>query len=386
MFVGWHKDRQTDRQTDRQGITPYCKPRLSLHLTNTANASGNSNVRKTVNKPNRNIPVSIFVLFFLAVMPLIARAQNSSTEDFNKFSFSITNRIMDDGIIQDVGLGMEYTNVLSWEFRIRRTKTEKNEEFEGLQDSLNAAGSDIYEVFLIPVKYSFFNTQSAKVWAGIGGYYYDEKLKEKGFFNMPQLTSLGMEPLNSYTNKFSMRTLGPILDVGAAYRDSNWFNVTLSAGVVPVFATWAKQKVSIVPLMAERADNSQSNSGSPYLYCDLNWTLSLPQLKALFRNEVTPSDWKIGFSLLFDYYRLQFETLDFDYDGSRFNWYIPERKVTTRSLKLEGMLLIPLGGVHLQIGAGRIFDSVKVDSGAAIRGNKNYFYIGAGSLNFKSLR
>ena len=287
---------------------------------------------------------------------------------------------MNDGSIQEGGLGINYSYDLSGELRIRRTKTEKNEEFGGLEDSLNAANSEIYEVFFLPLKYSLMNTQSAKTWFGIGGYYYDESLKEKGFFNMPELeTVLGLERVNSYKNKFSMKTLGPIIGAGATLRDSNWFNVTLSAGVVPIFATFAKQKVSIVPLMHPNdADNSQKHWGSPYIYCDLSTMLSLPKLNG------NPSDWKIAFSLLFDYTHLQFESLYFDYDRNKgqFDWDIPEEEVATRSIKLEVALLIPLGGMHLQIGAGRMFDSIKYESEPARRSDKNYFNISARLIQF----
>jgi hypothetical protein len=261
--------------------------------------------------------------------------------------------------------------------QIRRTKTETNEEFASVKDSLNAATSDIYEVFFLPLKYSLINTQSAKTWFGIGGYYCDEKLKEKGFFDMPELQQkYGMEPVNSYRNEFSMRTLGPILGAGAILRDSSWFNVTFSAGIVPIFATWAKQKTSIVPLMGlNDADHSQNHWGSPYMYCDLSTMISLPKLNG------NPSDWKIAFSLLFDYTRLKFETLDFKYHGS-FNWYIPESEVVTRSVKLEAALLLPLGGMHLQIGAGRMFDSIKYESEPARRSDKNYFNISARLIQF----
>ena len=313
------------------------------------------------------------------MIPVRANAKDNYAYDLNTeiFSFFLTNKIMNDGSIQEGGLGINYSDAFSGELRIRHTKTEMNEEFGGLEDSLNAASSDIYEVFFLPLKYHLINTQSVKTWLGIGGYYYDEKLNEKGFFNMPELGNIGLEPVNSYKNEFSMRTLGPILDAGVTYRDSNWVNVTLSVGVVPIFATWTKQKTSIVPLMShDSADNSQNHWGSPYLYCDLNWMLSLPKLNA------TPSDWKIALSILFDYSRLQFKDSDFTYDSTRFNWYFPEREVVTRSFKLEAALLIPLGEMYLQIGLGRIFDSIKVDSGAAIRSDKNYFNIAARVIQF----
>jgi hypothetical protein len=56
--------------------------------------------------------------------------------------------------------------------------------------------------------------------------------------------------------------------------------------------------------------------------------------------------------------------------------------VDTQSFKIEGALLIPVGGMHLQIGGGRIFDAMNVDSGSVIRREKNYLNISGKILNF----
>jgi hypothetical protein len=321
---------------------------------------------------------------FAIITPFIVTAQEKEpTNDFGvnigKFSFFLTNRIMEDGSIQDIGLGWNYTDIFSADLRLRLTTVEKNEEFEGVEDSLNAVKQKIFEVFLLPFEYTPIKTSSVKLSTGVGVYYYNEALNEKGFFNMPELEALGKERVNSYTNEFNLQTLGPVLDVGFSFLGSQWFKASLSAGTVPIFLTWAEQKVSIVPLLdPNRADNSQNHWGSPYLYADLSATVSLPRL--LKSSE--PSNLKLWFSMSFDYSRLQYEILDFKFDGGNFGWYTPEREVVSQSFKIEGALLIPLGGMHLQIGAGRIFDSITVDSGSAIQQERNYVNISGRVINF----
>ncbi|MDR0302798.1 MAG: hypothetical protein LBI04_10875 [Treponema sp.] len=286
---------------------------------------------------------------------------------------------MDDGSIQDGGLGWNYAGAFSANLRVKFTSIEKNEEFASVADSLNAVKQKIYEVYFLPLEFAPVKTASAKLWFGIGGYYYNETLSEKGFFNMPELELLSMERVNSYTNEFSMQTLGPLVDAGFTFRGSEWFKASLSAGAVPVFLTWAEQSVSIVPLLdPDHADYSQSHWGSPYLYGDLSGIISIPR----FKQPLEPSGWKLWFSFLFDYSSLQYEVLDFKYESSKFNWYTPERTVVSRSFKIEGALLIPISGMHLQIGGGRIFDSMTVDTGSAIKHEKNYLNISGKIINF----
>ena len=267
-------------------------------------------------------------------------------------------------------MGWNYSNIFSGNLRVRWTKTEKNEEFEGVADSLNAVNQNILEFFLLPFEYVPVKTAASKIWLGIGGYFYNEILKEKGFFNMSELEVLGKETVNSYTNEFRMWTLGPVLDLGYTFHGWEWLNVSVSAGVVPIFATWAKQNVSIVPLLGtDKAEYSQSHSGSPYLYADLSGMISLPG------RSLNPSNWKLWFSLLYDYSNLRYELLDFKFDGSDFNWYNRETTVRYQSFKIEGALLIPIGGMHLQIGGGRVFDSMTFDSGPAVDRGRNYLNI-----------
>lgn len=327
--------------------------------------------------------IHFIFLFFLIITVYVTAEDNELKNDLDinlgRFSFFLTTKTMEDGSIQDGGLGWNYTDVFSANLRLRYTTVEKNEEFEGVEDSLNAVKQKIYEVFLLPFVYTPVKTPSVKLLSGVGAYYYNEKLNEKGFFNMPELEALGKERVNSYENEFTLQTLGPLLDIRFSFLGSKWFKPSLSAGAVPVFKTWAEQQVSIVPLLdPNRADYSQNHWGSPYLYADLSVVIYLPKpVKPL-----EPSKWSLWFSMSFDYSRLQYEVLDFKYEGGDFNWYTPERTVVSKSFKIEGALLIPLGGMHLQVGVGRIFDSITADSDSAIRQEKNYVNISGRIINF----
>jgi len=332
--------------------------------------------------------LAVFLLFFAAFAPVgtgVFAQDNEKPKDeteptnisIGRFSFFMAAKILEDGSIQDGGISWNYSDSFSGELRGRWARTEKNEEFEGVQDSLNAASQETVEIFLLPLEYAPFSTDEVKLWAGIGGYYYNEKLKEKGFFNMIELDLLGLEKVNSYKNEFSMNMLGPLIDLGFTYRGSKWFKASLSGGISPIFATWAKQSVSIIPLLEpDNADYSQNHFGSPYIYMDLSGTICLPKITAMIKKQsAEPSDWKAWVSLLYDYSRLQYEVLDFIYDGNKFSWYTPEQTVKNQSFKLEGALMIPLGAMYFQIGAGRIFDSITADSGSALKHEKNYLIL-----------
>jgi hypothetical protein len=274
---------------------------------------------------------------------------------------------MEDGSITDVSFGYRYTEDFAGELRLRKSEETKNEEFGNVEASLNAVRSTVYEVFLLPFELRS-DISGVLLRLGAGLYYYDETLKEKGFFDMAALSAMGKASVNSYTNDFSLRLTGPLIEAGFAWSEPDWFGISVSGGASPVFFAGTKQKVSIVPLMSpERAEYSRNSSGSPYLYADLSLHI--------FRY--------ISVSCVCDYTRLKYKILDFTYDGSNFIWYTPDREVTAQSFRLEGALRIPLGaGMYAEIGGGRIFDSVKLDSGSAVRTDTNYITVSGRKFNF----
>jgi hypothetical protein len=268
---------------------------------------------------------------------------------------------MKDGSITDIGLGLAYTKTWSGKIWFRNTTVSKNEELQDVADSLNAVNENVLEVFFLPAQYFFIKTPQVRLWAGGGLYYEYDRLDEKGFFNMPELETLtpSRERVNSYTNEFSMHIIGPLIDAGIDY-DAQWFDVSLSAGLVPVFFLNSAQKTAMVPLLDPHyAEYDQNTGGSPYFY------LSLDSVVFKYVNLV----------LLYDFTRLHYKVLDFD---SSLNWINPEREMVIQSFKVEVSALMPLGGnMHAQIGYGFTFDSTRVDSGTPVNGNNHYLILTA---------
>jgi hypothetical protein len=293
------------------------------------------------------------------VVPVLSFAQNQFL-DSGRFSFSLSPKVLKDGSITDLSFGYEYTEKFGGELRFRYSTMAKNEQFdETVPDSLNAIDESSLEVFLLPFEYFFLKKPQAKFWTGIGGYYNYRVLNEKGYFNMSALEALNKEKVNSYANDFSMHVVGPDIETGFTYRAA-WLNVSVHAGIVPVFYLIANQKMTITPLMEPgHANYSQQTSGSPYFYADLT--------VILFKY--------ISLSFLYDFSRLNYKVIDFDSD---LNWYNPERTAITQSLKIEASLLIPLQGpVYTQIGYGHTFDSTQLDSASPAETSRQYLILAA---------
>jgi hypothetical protein len=291
---------------------------------------------------------------FIAGMPAALSSQNRYF-DISRFSFFLTPKVLRDGSIIELGFGYEYTERTAGELRLRFSSEAKNEQFsEAVPDSLNVIDEKSFEISLMPYEYYFVKTPRTKFQAGLGIYYRYEALDEKGYFNMPALEALGKEKVNSFSNDFSMHTLGPGIEAGFVHR-ADRLDLSVRGGVVPFYLLKTRQKMGIVPLMEPNyADFSRDTWGSPYFYADVGFTL--------FRY--------VSLALLYDFSRLQYDVIDFD---DNLNWYNPGRTVITQSLKTEASLLIPLqGSVYTQIGGGYTLDSVQLDSASAIRRNRPY--------------
>jgi hypothetical protein len=296
------------------------------------------------------------IIGILAVfVPAGAFPQNQHF-DFGRFSLFSSSKILKDGFDTDLGLGYAYTGHFSGELRLRFSGESKIEKFdENVSDSLNAMSKNAFTLFLMPLEYFFVKNTNARFHAGLGAYYQYETLSEKGYFNMPALEALGKEKVNSFSNDFSTHTLGPNIEAGFAYKTA-WLDVSVRAGVVPVFWLYTNQQMRIDPLMEPNyADYSKNTWGSPFVYGDLN---------------VIFFDF-ISLALLYDFSRLKYNVIDFD---SNLQWYNPERTVISQSLKLEASLLILLpSSVYTQIGYGHAFDTVQLDSGEPVGNGKHYF-------------
>jgi hypothetical protein len=296
-----------------------------------------------------------------------SQTRNLSLGDF---SFFLSPKILKDGSITDLGFGLRYSGDWSGELRLRNTITSKNEELSGVADSLNAVNENILEVFFLPLQYTFLQTGKTRLRAEFGAYYKYDKLEEKGFFNMPELETLTppRERVNSYTNEFSMHLGGPLAGFGFAHSIDlsgegrpAWlgFDVDLSAGIVPVFLLGASQKMGMVPLLDPHyAEHDQTVWGAPYWYATVDVTL--------FK--------VINLALLYDFARLQYHAIDFD---ANLNWITAERTIAAESFKIETSLLIPLGGMKVQLGYGYTFDSLRYDDESPNRSNRHYIILTA---------
>jgi len=304
------------------------------------------------------------LLFCIAVIPFYVCAENQIV-DLGRFNFSLSPKILKDGSITDIGLGIMYTDTLGGELRFRNTNISKNEELLGVSDSLNAVTENSFELFILPIKYYVYKTASFRLWSGAGLYYNFNTLAEKGFFNMPALETMNppRERVNSYTNNFSMHLLGPLADIGISYT-ADWFNVAFSGGIIPVFFLHSSQEISIVPLLdPNHAEFSQDTWGSPHFYVSLD--------SILFKY--------VNLVLLYDFAKLHYRTLDFN---DNLKWITPERSIATQSFKIEASVLLPMGGnMRGQIGYGYTFDTTRIDAGVTISGNRQYLILTAKKIN-----
>ena len=265
-----------------------------------------------------------FFLFFIVFKPTSTYSQNWSS-DFGNMFLSVSPRILENGSITDISLGYHYTEKYFGELHFRFFNQDKNEEFdiEGVKDSLNLHSEKNIDVFLLPLERFFLKTQTTRLKVGIGIYYNYNTLIEKGYFNMPLLETLGKERVNSYTNDFSMHTLGLLFDAGFA-NYTKYLEISGNAGIVPFFYFFSKQKMGMIPLLDPYfAEYSQNNFGSPYIYTDLNIVL----LKYFSIN------------FFYEFSRLEYKVIDFDDD---LKWYNPSQIVYSNTFKCETSLLIPI--------------------------------------------
>jgi len=301
------------------------------------------------------------VLAFL-LLPTFAHAQNTSF-DFGNFSFSLTPRILKDGSITDLSLAMFYSDSFGAGIRFRSTQIAKNEEITGADDSLNAIKETIYEVFALPFQYRFVKDK-LRLTTGAGLYYEYDKLDEKGFFTLNDLEKMGLERVNAYKNDFTMHLVGPLLDAGIFY-NSKWFDIGLTAGVVPVFHVNFAQKLRIDPLMNPAAANLSENTwGGPYFY------LSIDSIMFKYFNA----------TFFYNYAKLTKQIIDFD---DNLDWIYPEQSVITQSIMIEVSALLPMGsGISIQAGYGYLHNFIGMDSSPVIQEGKHYLILSTKKTSF----
>jgi len=308
---------------------------------------------------------TVLLIFFL--LPCFVYSESNSL-DMENANFFLDSKIMEDGFITSIGLGLNYNNIWGGEMRGQVSITSKNEEIDDsiVSDSLIAVKETVYELFLLPIQYRSTTDWNIQWRVGAGLHYEYQKSNQKGYMDMPELETLGFARINSYTDDFSMHLFGPLVDAIAKY-ENEWFSISFSGGVVPVYFLTAAEKQKMFPLF-DTVDHSQNTWGSPYFYFGLD--------SILFKY--------VSLAVKYNYARLKYEVIDLDFNEntSQFFPIFPESTVISQSLMFEGSILIPLGDMGLQIGYGYMLDFYTLNSGNPVSERKHYLVLSGRKLRF----
>jgi len=268
---------------------------------------------------------------------------------------------MKDGSIINIGFGLNYSDVWGGEIRGLIEQTAANEEQNDsiVSDSMIAINETVYEIFFFPIQYRYAINENFKWQAGAGLHYEYQESKQKGYIDMPDLENLGFARVNSYTDDFSMHIFGPLIDTAFEY-DAEWFKIGFSGGVVPVYFLSAAENQRMFPLL-DTISHSQVTWGSPYFYLGLD--------SVLFKY--------VGLSAKYNYARLKYQVIDFNFDQNtnKFSPIFPENAVVSQSLMFEASVLIPVGGMYIQIGYGYMLNFYTLNNGDPVSDNKHYLIL-----------
>ena len=129
---------------------------------------------------------------------------------------------------------------------------------------------------------------------------------------------------------------------------------------------------------------SQSDTGGLNLHFDLSGIISFPAFFSRKAGQpLRPSDWKLWFSAFFYLWKFPNETVQPYYTAADgWHWKTTKADMLSLSFTIEGALLIPIGGIHLQLGGGRIFNSAYLDSNPAGSEGVNFINISGRMLKF----
>jgi hypothetical protein len=291
----------------------------------------------------------ILLLIFVSVSSVIAF-------DLGRFSFTIQPKIpTDDGSFSDYGIGFRYADRIATEIRLNITEKRTNEEFSGIDNSLNAVVHSEWRWFFIPFQYSFIKNEKTVFSSVLGGYYYREKLDENGYFQLASLDT----PVNAYINHFSMNLGGPIIETEFSHAFNHFFRLTARAEAAPFAFYNAQQRIDIIPLFDfSDFSHSQSNSGAMYFYGRLTARFfDLVDIAAAYTGSFMP-----------------FDVVDFDSD---FNVLVSGKDSYSQSIQIEGALNFKLDIFTVNLGIGGIFNAVYLDSTLTTEGKRLYFVFGA---------
>jgi hypothetical protein len=271
-------------------------------------------------------------------------------------NFSLNSAILENGAQTDFLLNYRYTGAAEGELRFNYIKESYDERlYEDIEESLAVNHEKTAAVFLLPFRYMFFGDSRFNFNAGAGVYYRYNSLVQSGYFNM---TALGENSLNIYNNDFSMHLLGPLVEAGL-FLGMDALSVALTAGIVPVFYLGRDQSMRVKPYAGDAFfDYSQNTGGSPYFYVDLSGTF--------FKF--------FGVDFSYEYAKIDYNVIGIDKNR---NWVTQKSEVVTRTLKIDAFILVPAGGgFSLQLGYGRSFDTIEVDSSTPVNSDKYRIIIG----------
>ena len=299
------------------------------------------------------------LILFTVLKPAFA---DNTSFDIGDLFFFVCPRILEEGYITDVRLGTRYTENYAGELFFRYSKENGNEKYaEDMEDSLVAFDEKNYEIFFLPIERILSSSRTSQFRIGPGIYYNYNTVTEKGFFNQPDLATWGKEPVNSYSNDFSMHTFGLLLGSSFFIKLPEFFEIYGNLGVVPIFYFTSEQEMAIKPFIATKADYTQKGSGKPYIYADINIIMGY-----------------LSLDFLYDHTRLKYKLIDFD---ASMNWYNPTRTIYLNSFKFEAALLIPTSECSKsKIGFGYSWNSYQLDSDKPVW-KKQYYFVFNSSVN-----
>jgi len=308
--------------------------------------------------------IFLLILGGTALVPLSAEDAEGINLDFGRYYFSLTPKVLEDGIQNDYAFGIFYTDAkkIAAEVRFRSVKISENDLVWDIDDSLLTREQQIYELFLLPLNYYFLRKAGFTLRAGAGLYYNYSKMNEKGYFNDSSLYEpAGPDTYNAYGNEFTGLALGPILDVGLSWQ-KGIFYTSFSSGVVPVLYLNQKQHWKLSPLIDPPTyDVSSDSMTGPYYYLNLDIALNFAYASLFF-------------SLFHEYSRLSYTAAGFDDNGAWTNFDVTEE---FRVLSLELSLLFNLkgaGGFKPQIGYGRTFEEDSKGKGYLVIGIRKFMF------------
>jgi len=309
---------------------------------------------------------AVFIPVFLLILPFQQIfSQDENSLDAGNFTFYFTTKIIEDGSLLAAGVNWEYKGDFNGKIAFTREKTDHMEDwFWNLPDALLSYNNVSYDFYIYPLEYKFLDKPAIKMYLSGGALFSYAEQIQKGYFDDPILREYGYEHLNILKGDYQVWMLGPAVDAGLIYRGSDWIKAAISVNSIPVFIRWQDTECSLLPLVVNPPlfNHSYSGSGTPGLGFTIDSTVSLFKTGTLIQQKkLEASDWKIWISVTGNYIKYKHEMVAAEQSGSDtlYYWVSNKEYIINKSLSAEAALLIPVAGIHLQLGGGLIFKTVE---------------------------